>query len=75
MGQVTSWRFFWSDEADSASLSLLENSRRVSSMSSKPAGGGLRERAAVRTGGMMSCDESDIARCCSCLRVVQSGEA
>jgi hypothetical protein len=52
MGHMTSWRFLPSCVAFSASFILLLNSRRVSSMSSKPAGGGLRMRD-VRTGGMM----------------------
>ena len=54
MGHMTSWRFFPSCVAFSASFILLLNSRRVSSMSSKPVGGGLRIRE-VRTGGIVGC--------------------
>ena len=56
IGHRTSCRFLPSCEAFSASFILLANSRSVSSMSSKPSGGGLRFRA-ERTGGM-SCVSS-----------------
>ena len=49
---MASWRFLPSWLAFSASFILLLNSRSVSSMSSNPAGGGLRMRD-VRTGGMI----------------------
>lgn len=51
-GQTISCLFLPSCEAFSASFILFWNSRRVSSMSSKPSGGGLRLHA-VLTGGMM----------------------
>lgn len=53
MGHRVSWRFLPSLVADWASFILLENSRRVSSMSSKPGGGGLRLRFALRMGGIV----------------------
>lgn len=52
IGHMTSWCFLPSWLAFSASFILLLNSRSVSSMSSNPAGGGLRMRD-VRTGGMI----------------------
>lgn len=52
MGQSDSWCRLPSCEAFSASFILFENSRRVSSISEKPAGGGLRVRD-VRIGGIV----------------------
>lgn len=51
MGHSISCFFFPSCDAFSASFILLLNSSSVSSISSKPAGGGLRLRE-VRTGGI-----------------------
>ena len=53
MGHRTSFRFFPSCEAFSASFILFENSSRVSSRSSNPSGGGFRFLA-ERTAGMSS---------------------
>lgn len=58
MGHSTSCFFLPSCGEFSASFILLLNSSRVSSRSSKPAGGGLRLRA-VRTGGMVRATERD----------------
>ena len=52
MGQSTSFRFLPSCGAFSASFILLPNSSSVSSMSSKPSGGGLRLRD-DRTAGIV----------------------
>lgn len=52
MGHRTSCFFLPSCEAFSASFILLLYSRRVSSISSKPAGGGLRVRE-ERMGGIL----------------------
>jgi hypothetical protein len=53
MGQSTSCFFLFSCDAFSASFIWFANSRSVSSISSKPSGGGLRFRA-VRTGGILA---------------------